>query len=310
MQITHLVQDSPLRDLGVILSQCACVVVLDNEDSFEFDPEEELDIADDDDGDSDEIDADYVPEGGLGDSGESDGEGGEIQEEGMGTIQRGAGKINKSGVGKIQKEGAGARQQEGVGKIHKKGVGKIQKEGVGEIQKEGVGKVHKKGVGKIQRQGAGAIQKEGVGEIPKEGEGSGMGKGMRGSKRKCSATPLPTPTHDTPEDPHKKVVPRSPGVCIKAKMPVQTTHHAEGMVERVNKKNEVGTTIGRCYRYKECAFECATRAACIAHAHRKHTDELIGPCDYCGTYYAHLADSMKHVNECAGSTTSSDNTDD
>ena len=137
-----------------------------------------------------------------------------------------------------------------------------------------------------------------------------MGKGMRGSKRKHSATPPPTPTHDTPEDPRKKVVPRSSGVCIKAKMPVQTTHHAEGMVERVNKKNEVGTTIGHCYPCKECAFECATRAACVAHARRKHTDELIGPCNYCGTYYAHSADSMKHhVNECAGSTTSSDNTD-
>ena len=177
--------------------------------------------------------------------------------------------------------------------------------------RKGVGKVHKKGVGKIQREGVGAIQKEGVGEIPKEGEGSGMGKGMRGSKRKCSATPPPTPTHDTLEDPCKKVVPRSPGVCIKAKMPVQTTHRAEGMVEQVNKKNEVGTTIGRCYRCKECTFEFATRATCVAHARRKHTDELIGPCDYCGTYYAHSADSMKHhVNECAGSTTSSDNTDD
>ena len=229
----------------------------------------------------------------------------------MGTIQRGAGKIHKKGLGQIQKEGASARQQEGVGKIHKKGVGKIQKEGAGEIQKEGVGKVHKKGVGKVQREGAGAIQKEGVGEILKEGEGSGMGKGMRGSKRKCSATPPPTPTHDTLEDPRKKVVPRSPGMCIKAKMPVQTTHRAEGMVEQVNKKNEVGTMIGHCYRCKECTFECATRAACVAHARRNHTEELIGPCDYCGTYYAHLADSMKHhVNECAGSTTSSDNTDD
>ena len=185
----------------------------------------------------------------------------------------------------------------GAGKIHKKGVGKIHKEMAGEIQKEGVGKVHtKKGVGKIQKEGAGEILKEGVGVTPKEGEGSGMGKGMRGSKRKCSATPLP---------------PRSPGVPIKAKMPVQTTHCAEGMVEWENKKNEVGTTIGHCYRCKECAFECATRAACIAHAHRKHTDELIGPCDYCGTYYAHSADSMRHhVNECAGRTTSSDNTDD
>ena len=206
-------------------------------------------------------------------------------------------------MGKIQKEGVGVRQQEGIGTIHKKGVGKIQKEGAGEIQKEGIGKVHKKGVGKIQREGAGAIQKEGVGEIPNEGEGSGMGKGMWGSKRKWLASPLPMPTHE-------KVVPRSLGVCIKAKMPSQTTHCAEGMVKQVNKKNEVGTMIGHCYRCKECTFECATRAACIAHACRKHTNELIGPCNYCGTYYAHSVDSMKHhVNECAGST-SSDNTDD
>ena len=192
---------------------------------------------------------------------------------------------------------------------------------------EGVGKIHKKGVGKVQKEGAGEIQKEGVGEIPKEREGSGMGKGMwgkgkgmrgagmgavgRGCKRKCSATPSPSPTCDTPEDPCKKVVPRSPGVCIKTKMPFQTTHHAEGMVEHVNKKNEAGAMTGHCYHCKECAFECATRAACVAHARRKHTNELIGPCDYCGTYYAHSADFMKHhVNECAGSTTSSDNTDD
>ena len=246
----------------------------------------------------------------------------------MGEIQKeGVVKIHTKGVGKIQKEGAGEIQKEGVGKIHKKGVGIIQKEGAGEIQKEGVGKVHKKGVGKIQKEGAGEIQKEGVGEIPKEGEASGMGKGMRGKgkgmtgagmgaagrgcKRKHSATPLPLPTHDTQEDPHKKVVPRSPGVCIKTKMPFQTTHRAEGMVEHVNKKNEVCATIGHCYCCKECAFECATRAACVAHARRKHTNELISPCDYCETYYAHSADSMKHhVNEYAGSTTSSYNTDD
>ena len=105
MQITHLVRDSPLRDLGVVLSQCAHVVVPDDEDSFKFNPEEELDIEADDDGDSDEVDDDYVPEGGSGGLGESNGEGGEIQEEGMGTIQRGVGKIHKKGLGKIQKEG-------------------------------------------------------------------------------------------------------------------------------------------------------------------------------------------------------------
>ena len=86
--------------------------------------------------------------------------------------------------------------------------------------------------------------------------GAGMGAAGRGCKRKHSATPLPPPTRDTP---------------------FQTMHHAKGMVERVNKKNEVGTMIGHCYRCKECAFECATRAACVAHARRKHTDELIGP---------------------------------
>ena len=237
-----------MRDLGVVLSQCAHVVVPHEEDSFEFDQEEELDIEGDDDGDSDETDDDYVPEGGLGSSGELDGEGGEIQEEGMGTIQRGAGKIQKEGVGKV---------------LTKKGEGKIQKEGVGKV-------LTKKGEGKIQKEGVGDGMKEGVGVTPKEGEGSGMGTGMWESKRKRSATPPP---------------PRSPGVCIKAKLPVQTTHCAEGMVQRENIKNEVGTTIGCCYRCKECTFECATRAACVAHARRKHTDELIGPCDYCGTYF-------------------------
>ena len=82
------------------------------------------------------------------------------------------------------------------------------------------------------------------------------------------------------------------------------------MVEQVNKKNEVGTMIGHSYCCKECAFDCTTRAACIAHARRKHTNELIGSCDYCGTYYAHSADDMKHhVNECAGSTSSDDTND-
>ena len=146
------------------------------------------------------------------------------------------------------------------------------------------------------KKGEGKIQKEGVSVTPKEGEGSGMGTGMRASKRKRSATPPP---------------PRSPGVRIKAKMPVRTTHRAEGMVQRQNIKNEVGATIGHCYSCKECTFECATRATCVAHARRKHTNELIGPCDYCGIYYEHSADSMRHhVNECTGRATTSDNSDD
>ena len=105
MQITHIVRDSPLRDLRVVLSQCAHVVVPDEEDSFEFDPKEELDITGDDDGDSNETDDDYVPEGGSGSLGESDGEGGEIQEEGMGTIQRGQVKFIKRGWVKSWKRG-------------------------------------------------------------------------------------------------------------------------------------------------------------------------------------------------------------
>ena len=285
MQITHIVKDSPLRDLGVVLSQCTHVVVPEEEDSFEYDAEEELDIPGGDDGDSEETDDDYVPEGGAGSSGESDGEGGDIQEEWMGKV------LTKKGKGKIQKEGMGnVPTRKGEGKIQKEGVGNVPtKKGEGKIQKEGVGKVHTK-------KGEGKIQEEGVSVTPKEGEGSGMSTGMRASKRKRSATPLP---------------PTSPGVRIKAKMPVQTTHRAEGMVLRRNIKNEVGATIGRCYSCKECTFECATRAACVAHARRKHTDELIGPCDYCGIYYAHSADSMRHhVNECAGRTTNSDNSDD
>ena len=301
MQITHIVKDSPLRDLGVVLGQCAHVVVPD-EDSFEYDAEEELDIPGGDDGDSEETDDDYVPEGGSGSSGESDGEGGDIQEEGMGKVltKKGKGKIQKEGVGKVlTKKGEGKIQKEGMGNVPtKKGEGKIQKEGVGNVPtKKGEGKIQKEGVGKIHtKKGEGKIQEEGVSVTPKEGEGSGMGMGMRASKRKRSATPPP---------------PTSPGVRIKAKMPVQTTHRAERMVLRRNIKNEVGATIGRRYSCKECAFECATRAACVAHARRKHTDELIGPCDYCGIYYAHSADSMRHhVNECTGRTTTSDNSDD
>ena len=137
-----------------------------------------MDIEEEDDGDSDEIDEDYVPEGGSGGLGESDGEGGEILKEGLGTIQRGQVKFIKRGWVKFRKRGWVTARKEGVGKIHKKGVGKIQKEGAGEIQKEGVGKVHKKGVGKIKKEGVGEIQKEGVGEILKEG-------GVQGWVREC-----------------------------------------------------------------------------------------------------------------------------
>ena len=151
-------------------------------------------------------------------------------------------------------------------------MGKIQKEGMGEIQTEGVGKIQKKGVGEIQ--------KEGVGEIQKEGEGSGVGKGMwgkgkglsgvgmgavgRGCKRECSATSLPSPKCHAQKDPHKKVVPRLPGVHIKTKIPLKNNHRAEGMAEHINKRDAAGTNIRHYYKCKECTFECGTRAACIA----------------------------------------------
>ena len=207
-------------------------------------------------------------------------------------------------------------------------MGEIQEEGAGEIQKEGVGE----------------IQEEGAGEIQKEGEGSGMGRGMQGKGkgmsgvgmgavgmgckrqpketehryRKCKnivrehpATPSPSPKHHVQKDPCKNVVPRSPGIHIKKKMPLKSTHRAEGMAECINIRDAFGTNIGRYYKCKECTFKCATRAACVAHVCREHTDKLIGPCDYCGSFYAHSADTMKHhVNECAGSTTGSDDNDD
>ena len=107
------------------------------------------------------------------------------------------------------------------------------------------------------------------------------------------------------------MVPRSPGVHIKTKIPLKNNHHAEGMAEHINKRDAVGTNIGCYYKCKECAFKCATRAACVAHACSEHTNKMIGPCDYCWSFYAHSAYTMKHhVNECAGNTTSSYDTDD
>ena len=98
-------------------------------------------------------------------------------------------------------------------------------------------------MGEIQKEGVGEIQEEGGGgEIQKEGQGSGMwgkGKGMSGAGmgavgmgckrqpkeiehrcRKCKNIvrehpALPLPKHHVQKDPHKNVVPRSPGVHIK-----------------------------------------------------------------------------------------------
>ena len=99
MQITDLVRDSPLRDLGTILSQCAHVVVpRDEQESFEYDPEEEVDIEKEKDGDSDESDEDYVPEGGSGGLDESDGEGVKFR-------KRGWVKFRRKGWVKFRKRG-------------------------------------------------------------------------------------------------------------------------------------------------------------------------------------------------------------
>ena len=105
------------------------------------------------------------------------------------------------------------------------------------------------------------------------------------------ATPSPSPKHHVQKDPCKDVVPTSPGVHIKKRMPLKNKHHAEGMALCMLIKDAEGTNIRHYYSCTECGFECATRAACVAHARREHTDELIGPCEYCGSFYAHSADT-------------------
>ena len=107
-------------------------------------------------------------------------------------------------------------------------------------------------------------------------------------------------------------VPRSPGVHIKRKnMPPKNDHHAEAMAKCINIKDEDGKNIGWYNKCKECGFDIGTRAACVAHAHREHTDECIRPCEYCGTFYAHSMNTRKHhMSNCVGSTTGSDHDDD
>ena len=90
-------------------------------------------------------------------------------------------------------------------------------------------------------------------------------------------------------------------------MPPRNDHVAETMAECINIKDDDGNNIGCYYKCKECGFEISTRVACVAHACREHTDEGIGPCEYCRTFYTHSVDMMKHhVNDCVGSTTGSD----
>ena len=104
MQITDLIRDSLLRDLGTVLSQCAHAVVPRDEEnnSFDYDPEKEIPIGGKDD---DEIDEDYQPEGddGSGGLGESDGEGGRSKEdEGVfGAVMEWEGNKETEGEGEI-----------------------------------------------------------------------------------------------------------------------------------------------------------------------------------------------------------------
>ena len=100
MQITDLVRDSPLRDLRTVLSQCAHVVIPRDEqdDSFEYDPEKEVNMEKEKDGESDETDEDYIPEDGSGGLGESDGEGVKFR-------KRGQVKFRKKGWVKFRRKG-------------------------------------------------------------------------------------------------------------------------------------------------------------------------------------------------------------
>ena len=109
MQITDLIRDSPLRDLGTVLSQCTHVVVPRDEedDSFEYDPEEEVPIGGKDDDDDDQTDEDYEPEGddGSGGSGESDREGAGVKRVRGSLVQLWIGRVIKKGRVKFRRKG-------------------------------------------------------------------------------------------------------------------------------------------------------------------------------------------------------------
>ena len=108
---------------------------------------------------------------------------------------------------------------------------------------------------------------------------------MQEHSERTAATPFLSPKHHIQKDPHKKMVPTSLGVHIKRKrMPPKNDHHAEAMAECIHIKDEDGTNIRRYYKCKQCSFDGGTRATCIAHARREHTDKSIGPCEYCRTF--------------------------
>ena len=117
MQITDLIRDSPLRDLGTVLSQCTHVIVPRDEedDSFEYDPEEN-----DDDNNTDE---DYEPEGddGSGGLGESDGE--------RAGVKRVRGCLVRLWIGRVIKKGRVKFRRKGRMKFRRKGRVKFRRKG-------------------------------------------------------------------------------------------------------------------------------------------------------------------------------------
>ena len=128
--------------------------------------------------------------------------------------------------------------------------------------------------------------------------------------RECPATPSPLPKCHVQKGPRKNVVPRSPGVHIKKRCCSRALIVQKVWQNVLTQGMQSALTSDSIINVRSVHLS-ATRAACVAHALREHTDELIGPCDYCGSFYAHSADMMKHhVNECAGSTTGSDDNDD
>ena len=109
MQITDLIRDSPLRDLGTVLSQCAHIIVprYEEDDSFGYDPEEEVPIGGRDDDDNDQTDEDYEPERDdrSGGSGESDREGAGVKRVRGCFVWLWIGRVIKKGRVKFKRKG-------------------------------------------------------------------------------------------------------------------------------------------------------------------------------------------------------------
>ena len=143
MQITDLIRDSPLMDLGTVLSQYAHVIVPRDEedDSFEYNPEEEVLIGGKDDDNYDQTDEDYKPEGDdrSGGSGESDREG-----EG---VKRVRGCLVWLWIGRVIEKGRVKFRRKGrvIGRVINKGRVKFRRNGRVKFRRKGRVKFRKKG---------------------------------------------------------------------------------------------------------------------------------------------------------------------